>query len=100
MSTQTTSVNVRIETYDSFEMFSKEGDAACKNLVKKVFEAIDGGHLTTKDEVTKMIHEECLKIEINHREVYDTEPTYHIQKLVNFKLKEAGYSFEVNRYDF
>jgi hypothetical protein len=89
-----------LEKYNSFEMFSKAGDKSCKSLVKKVFRRIGGKYRMTQDDVTVMITEECKKIQKKHPEVYDTEPGCHIQELVNKKLQEIGYCFEVSRYDF
>ena len=83
-----------------FEMYTKTGDNACRALVKKVFRRIGGKYRMTADEVTEMITAECKKIQKNFPEVYDTEPGYHIADLVNKKLQEVGYCFEVSRYDF
>lgn len=89
-----------LEKYDYFEMFSKAGDKACKNLVKKIFKKIEGKYRITQDDITQMITVECKKVQQKHPEVYDTEPGWHIQELVNKKLQEIGYCFEVSRYDF
>ncbi len=89
-----------LEQYDYFEMFSAAGDKACKDLVKKVFKKIGGKYRTTQDDITQMITAECKKVAQKHREVYDTEPGWNIQELVNKKLQEIGYCFEVSRYDF
>jgi hypothetical protein len=89
-----------LEQYDSFEMFSKSGDRACKTLVKKVFKKIEGKYRITQDDITQMIVEGCKKIYQKHPEVHDTEPGWHIQELVNKKLQEIGYCFVVSRYDF
>ena len=83
-----------------FEMFSKAGNNACRALVRKVFRRIAGPRRLTQDDVTQMLSEGFKKIEKSHREVYDTEPGYHVQELVNRKLREIGYCYEVSRYDF
>lgn len=83
-----------------FEMFSKKGNNACRSLVKKVFKKIEGKTRVTEESVTEIISEGCKKIFTTHPEVYDTEPGYHIQYLVNSKLEEIGYSFQVSRYEF
>lgn len=83
-----------------FEMFSKAGNNACRTLVRKVFRRIAGPRRLTQDDIIQMITEGCKKIHKSHPEVYDTEPGYHIQELVNEKLQEIGYCYEVSRYDF
>ncbi len=83
-----------------FEMFSKGGDNACRKLVKKVFKKIEGKYRVTEDEITQMIALECKVVQSKYPEIYDTEPGGHIQYLVNEKLKEMGYCFEVSRYNF
>jgi hypothetical protein len=89
----------KLKTY-SFEMFSSAGDNACRSLVRKVFKKIGGKSRVTQESITKMIGDGCEKIQVKFREVYDTEPGYHIADLVNQKLSEVGYCFEVSRYDF
>lgn len=100
MSKENLTADQALEKRDYFEMFSKAGDRACKALVKKVFRRIGGKYRLTEQDVTEMITIECKKIQKKHPEVYDTEPGYHIADLVNQKLKEVGYCFEVSRYDF
>lgn len=100
MQKETLTADQTLEKRDYFEMFSKAGDRACKALVKKVFRRISGKYRLTEQDVTQMITEGCKKIQQKFPEVYDTEPGYHIADLVNQKLKEVGYCFEVSRYDF
>lgn len=100
MSTQNLTADQALEKYTSFEMFSKAGDKACKSLVKKVFKRIEGKYRMTQEDVTTMITVECKKVQKKFPEVYDTEPGGHIQDLINQKLEEVGYCFEVSRYDF
>lgn len=100
MSTENKTADQQLENYPSFEMFSKGGNNACKSLTKKIFKKIGGKYRLTEEQVTEMISSECKKIEKKYPEVYDTEPGYHIAHLVNQKLKEVGYCFEVSRYNF
>jgi len=100
MATETLTADQELEKRSSFEMFSKAGDRACKTLVKKVFRRIAGKYRLTQEDVTAMITAECKKVQKKFPEVYDTEPGGHIQDLVNLKLEEVGYCFEVSRYDF
>lgn len=98
--TQTLSADQMLENYKSFEMFSKGGNDACKTLVKRVFKKIEGKYRLTQEDVTNIISDGCKKIQKKYPEVYDTEPGWHIKELVNKKLEEVGYNYEVSRYDF
>jgi hypothetical protein len=88
-----------LDQYD-FECFSEEGNKMCRSLVKSVFKKIEGKLRITADDLTEMIGEEIKKVALKHKEVNDTEPESHIEYLVNHKLKEVGYGFEVSRFDF
>ena len=83
-----------------FEMFSKEGNQECLNLVNEVSKTIEGDKRITLEEVLKTLKEGMVRIEETHGEIYDTEPQEHIEYLVNKKLGEVGYSFKVSRWDF
>ena len=79
-----------------FEMYSKAGELACRNGVKKIYKKIEGAKRITQYEI------ECFVIDIvmanihkKHREVWDTEPYWHIRNLTNKKLEEIGYGFTI-----
>jgi len=84
----------------NFEMFSKAGNNACRSLTMRLFKIIGGKYRITEEDLVEIIRERTKKIAITYPEVYDTEPGYHIQELVNKKLQAIGYSFQVSRYDF
>ena len=86
----------RAEKGLGFEMFSKAGDKACANLVKKITKRICGNMKVTRDEIEEMIEVGMKKISEKHGEVYDSEPPYHIQCYVNNCLKSEGYSFRLD----
>lgn len=81
-------------------MFTKAGDNACHSLVMKVTKKINGKLKVTRAEITDVIKKEMHKIAFKHPEIHDTEPEGHVQDIVNKALNEAGYAFEVNRFDW
>lgn len=83
-----------------YEMFTKAGDKACHSLISKVVKKILGKERVTRDGVTAMIKSAMKKTAVKHGEINDTEPEGHVQDAVNKTLKEAGYGFEVNRFDW
>jgi hypothetical protein len=91
--------NVNLLTYD-FEMFTERGNQLCRGMVQEVWNRIESDKRVTLDEVYTIINAGMKIVEKSHREVHDTEPENHIEDLVNMKLKEIGYSFQVSRYDF
>lgn len=90
---------VQIKSSPSYEMFSKAGDKMCHSLVERIEKKVKGKYRVTKEEVLQMIKEGMKKISEKHEEVNDTEPEYHICSRVNEACKEAGYGFEINRFD-
>jgi hypothetical protein len=78
-----------------FEMFSKAGELACRNGVKKIYEKIEGVKRITETEIDEFVDLVINKIEEKHPEVWDTEPRNHIRRLTNAKLLEVGYSFKL-----
>lgn len=87
-----------LETYD-FEMFSKAGNNACRSVVKKAINKINGTKRITEDTFVEYIRGLVSKVADKHGEVEDTEPTYHIAELINKSLSEAGYAFSISRYN-
>jgi lipoate-protein ligase A len=88
-----------LKNYD-FEMFTEDGNKACRKMVAKIFNKIEGKTRITLDDVYKHILEGVKSVEGEHPEIHDTEPENNIEYLVNKKLKEVGYAFRVSRYDF
>jgi hypothetical protein len=82
------------ENYE-FEMFSKAGELACRNGVKKIYKKIEGAKRITQPEIEEFIRVVMDKIDVKHGEVWDTEPHWHIRNLTNRKLKEVGYSYTI-----
>jgi hypothetical protein len=88
-----------LESYD-FEMFSKAGNIACRSVVNKAINKINGTKRITQDEITQYCKNLISKVAEKHGEVEDTEPGWHIAELVNKALSDVGYQFKVSRYDF
>ena len=88
-----------VKDYD-FEMFSKAGNSACRSLALRLMKIIGGKYRVTEEDLIEIIRERTQKIAQTHPEIYDSEPGYHIQELVNKKLEAIGYSFRVSRYEF
>ena len=84
----------KIEKY-YFEMFSKKGETACRNGVKKIFKKVEGKRKLTQESIQAFYEKVMNDIEKTHSEVWDTEPRDHIIDLTNMSLKENGYNFRV-----
>ena len=82
------------ENYE-FEMFSKAGELACRNGVKKIYKKIESPKRITQPELEEFVRTVMDKIDVKHGEVWDTEPHWHIRNLTNKKLKEVGYSYTI-----
>lgn len=83
------------ENYD-FEMFSKAGNLACRNGVKKIYKKIEGKKRITQYEIECFVLDTVIKkIAEKHGEVWDSEPYWHIRSLTNRKLQEVGYCFTI-----
>ena len=83
-----------------FEMFTKKGDKACQSLVEKLTKKIHSKRRYTADEMSAMLKEGVAKIEAKHGEVTDTEPRSHIAYRISKELKNAGYSFYFDSYQY
>jgi hypothetical protein len=83
------------ENYD-FEMFSKAGNLACRNGVKKIYKKIDGNKRITQYEIECFVIDTVMaNVKKKHGEVWDSEPYWHIRNLTNRKLQEVGYNFTI-----
>lgn len=79
-----------------FEMYTKAGELACRNGMKKIYKKIEGTKRITQYEIeTFVIDTVMANIKKKHREVWDTEPYWHICNLTNKKLEEVGYGFTI-----
>lgn len=83
-----------------FEMYTPAGDKACDKMVKSIEKKILGSKRLTKEEVLEIIKTKMKKVNTKHPEIHDTEPEYHITNYVNKALTEAGYGFEISRWEF
>jgi two-component sensor histidine kinase len=88
----------KLESYD-FEMFSPQGNEACRNLVRKISDKIGGKNRFDKADVIQLFRDGVKKIAETHSEVYDTEPTWHISDLITQVCSEVGYNFQIERWD-
>ena len=87
------------ETRD-YEMFTPAGNRACDSLVKKIEKKIFGTKRVTKDQILSLASAGVKKIIEKHYEVDDSEPPYHISFFINKALKQTGYAFEIDRWEF
>lgn len=83
-----------------YEMFSAAGNAAIHGIIKKTMRKVYGKKKVTQSELEAYIGGELKRVSVKHGEAWDTEPPIHIEWWVNKALKEVGYGFEVNRYNF
>ena len=83
-----------------FEMFTKAGDKKCKAIAKKALRKVFGKTRVSKTELEELVKAEIKKASDKHREIYDSEPSYHISHYINKGLQKAEYSFEVDSYNF
>lgn len=96
---QERNLRTKLEFYD-FEMFSKKGNTACRRMVTKIFNKIEGPYRLCKQAIINRIKEGVEKIEKEHPEVRDSEPSHHIASLVTQMCDQIGYKYQINRWDF
>ena len=99
MNSQERTLRTKLEFYD-FEMFSKKGNTACRKLVTKVFNKIEGPSRLCKQYIINLLKEGVEKIKKDHPEVDDSEPGSHIANLVTQMCDQIGYKYKINRWDF
>ena len=63
----------------SFEMYTKAGDSACQKQLDKIVGFIETGKGVTPEVIKSMYENAMVKISIKHREVFDTEPEWHLK---------------------
>lgn len=96
---QERTLRTKLEFYD-FEMFSKKGNMACRRMVTKIFNKIEGPYRLCEQAIINQIQEGIEKIEKDHPEVRDSEPRHHIATLVTQMCDKIGYKYQINRWDF
>lgn len=82
-----------------FEMFTDEGNQACTEALENIKALIEGDKFISEDELKKFAKEQIAQVDVNHREVHDTEPEWHFQNRINKVLEAKGYSYRVDRYN-
>jgi hypothetical protein len=75
----------------SFEMYSKAGDTACQTQLNKIVKFIQTGKGVTPDVIETMYDDAMKKISVKHREVYDTEPEWHLKDRIRKALQDNFY---------
>ena len=89
---------IDLDKYD-FEMFSKAGNKACASAVKGIFKKLESKTRYSQEEVLEMVADGIENVGKTHGEVNDTEPEWHICRLVLRKCQEIGYNYEFSRFD-
>jgi hypothetical protein len=75
----------------SFEMYTKAGNTACQSQLNKIVKFIQTGKGITPEVINTMYVDAMKKISIKHREVYDTEPEWHLKDRIRKALQENYY---------
>ena len=75
----------------SFEMYTKAGDSACQTQLNKIVKFIEKGNGVTPEVISTMYNDAMKKIAIKHREVYDTEPEWHLKDRIRKCLSTNFY---------
>ena len=75
----------------SFEMYTKAGDSACQKQLNKIVEFIEAGKGVTPEVIKTMFDHAMLKIGVKHREVFDTEPEWHLKDRIKKCLDKNFY---------
>jgi hypothetical protein len=75
----------------SFEMYSKAGDTACQTQLNKIVKFIQTGKGVSPDVIETMYDDAMKKISVKHREVYDTEPEWHLKDRIRKALQDNFY---------
>lgn len=63
----------------SFEMYTPAGNRACQTQLNKIVKFIQSGKGVTPEVIKTMYDNALQKIATKHREVYDTEPEWHLR---------------------
>jgi hypothetical protein len=79
----------------NFEMFTKGGNTACRNGVKRIFKKIRGKKRITEDELYEFVQSVINSIDKKHGEVWDTEPRGKIYRFTEKCCEQVGYKFNL-----
>lgn len=63
----------------SFEMYTPAGNRACQTQLNKIVKFIQSGKGVTPEVIKTMYDNALQKVAIKHKEVYDTEPEWHLK---------------------
>jgi hypothetical protein len=84
----------RLDDYD-FEMFSKEGEDAVREHLRKIIQWIESTpRKITPELIDEKINLMMEKVSKEHEEVYDTEPAYHIRWHIAKCLDDNFYNYQ------
>ena len=75
----------------SFEMYTKAGDSACQTQLNKIVKFIEKGKGITPEVINSMYDNAMKNISVKHREVYDTEPEWHLKDRIKKALENNFY---------
>lgn len=75
----------------SFEMYTPAGDKACQTQLNKIVKFIEDGKGITPEVIKTMYDHAMWKIGVKHREVFDTEPEWHLKDRIKKALTENYY---------
>jgi len=82
-----------------FEMFTEEGNEACTQAFKNIYDVIFGDRFVSESELKNIIAEQIAQVALVHPEVHDTEPEWHFVDRINGCLETKGYNYKINRGD-
>ena len=82
-----------------FEMFTDEGNQACTEAFRNIKALIEGDKFISEAELKKFAKEQIAQVDVNHKEVYDTEPVWYFQNRINRVLEDKGYAYRVDHYN-
>ena len=80
----------------NFEMYTDEGNQACTEALENIKNFINGDKFISEREFWNISGTEIKKVASVHREVYDTEPRWHFERLLNKALEERGYGYKAD----
>lgn len=63
----------------SFEMYTPAGNKACQAQLNKIVKFIQSGNGVTPEVIKTMYDNALQKVATKHKEVYDTEPEWHLR---------------------
>ncbi len=82
-----------------FEMFTEEGNEACTQAFKNIYDVIFGDKFVSENELKKLIKEQIAQVASAYPEVHDTEPEGYFVDRINMALNTRGYNYQINRGD-